>query len=73
MKVEEAFGQVLRSKREQAGLTQTLLAELSGLDRTFVSLLERGERHPSLRTIFAISSALDMLPEDLVREVRLCE
>jgi len=72
MNLETAFGKVLRGRREAASLTQTALAEQSGLHTTFVSLLERGERQPSLATLFALAKALDVEPEDLVREVREC-
>lgn len=73
MGLEEAFGRVLRKRREEAGLSQAALAELSQLDRTYISLLERGERQPSLRTIFALAQAFGAAPEDLVRETRQCD
>lgn len=68
MEPEAAFGNIIRFRREELGLTQARVAELSELDRTFISLLERGERQPSLRTIFALAHALEVSPEDLVRE-----
>ena len=43
---------------------------MCGLDRTFISLLERGHRQPSLGTLFNLSKALSMKPEDFVRAVR---
>jgi transcriptional regulator with XRE-family HTH domain len=72
MDLEVAFGKVLKSRREGRGLTQSGLADLCELDRTFISLLERGERQPSLRTIFALAEALEVSPEDLVRDTRQC-
>jgi transcriptional regulator with XRE-family HTH domain len=36
------IGEVLRAKREKLGISQEGLAELAGVDRTYVSILERG-------------------------------
>lgn len=66
MKVEKAFGSVLREAREKAGLSQDQLAHDAGLHRTYVSLLERGKRQPSLRAITALSRALRIPPSTLV-------
>lgn len=60
LSVEEAFGQTLRELRKEKGLSQEELAYESGLDRTFISLLERGKRQPSLGTIISIANTLSM-------------
>ena len=54
-----AFADVLRQLREQSGLSQEALATKSGLDRTFISLLERGQRQPTLKTLARLAEALD--------------
>lgn len=56
----ECFGKVLREARERAKLSQEALADLADLDRTYVSLLERGRRQPSLTTMLALAAALDL-------------
>lgn len=66
-----AFGQLLKELREERGLSQSQLALDSGLDQTFVSLLERGRRQPSLITIFALCDALHVEPETVVRRLAL--
>ena len=66
MKAEKAFGEVLRAIRQSRKLSQEALAHESGLDRTFISLLERGERQPTLRTLLALSRALDVTASSLV-------
>ena len=48
---EKAFGQALRAIREEKGISQERLALDAGFDRTFVSLLERGLRSPTIRTV----------------------
>ncbi len=66
MRPEDAFGLVLRSLRQERGMSQETLALDSNLDRTFISLLERGLRQPSLRTIIQLARSLGLAPEDLV-------
>jgi len=65
----KAFGKVLRSRRVAAGLTQEELAFASDLDRTYVSLLERGIRQPSLTTIYSVSKALGIKPWVLLKDI----
>lgn len=69
MKIDEAFGDVLRDLRTSKGITQERLAFDAALDRTYISLLERGLRQPSLATIFQLSKALDMYPAQIVQRV----
>jgi transcriptional regulator with XRE-family HTH domain len=69
LSVHRAFGQVLREYRKKANLSQEELAHRSGIDRTFVSLLERGLRQPSLSTILELSKVLGVAPSSLVNEV----
>lgn len=69
LSVEEAFGQTLRELRKEKGLSQEELAHESGLDRTFISLLERGKRQPSLGTIISIANALTLSASELINKV----
>jgi transcriptional regulator with XRE-family HTH domain len=66
---EKAFGQVLRSVRESHGLSQEELAARAGYHRTYIGQLERGEKSPSLRTLFNLSSTLQVTPSVLIRRV----
>ena len=70
MDLAEAFGIVLREQRLKADLSQQNLAFECDLDRTYISLLERGLRQPSLNTLFLIADALEIKPEALVVKVR---
>ncbi len=58
MKNEFLFGDVLRELRRKSNFSQEKLAQECDLDRTFISLLERGKRQPSLITLFKLSSVL---------------
>lgn len=60
MTPEEAFGVALRKVRRSRRLTQEALAEACGLNSTYISLLERGLKSPTLRTIMQICGALQM-------------
>lgn len=66
MKIEEAFGIALKHLRQDRKLSQEKLAEICGLHRTYISLLERGMKSPSLATIFRLADALRLEPHQLV-------
>ena len=56
--VQRRFGLRLRELRLKAGLSQEDLALEAGLDRTYVSSVERGERNISLQNIAKLGKAL---------------
>lgn len=59
------FGERLRDLRKRAGLSQEELAHEAGLDRTYVSGIERGVRNPSLRNIARLAGALGIHVREL--------
>jgi len=67
--IVEVFGKVLRELREENQLSQEKLAEYCELDRTYISLLERGLRQPTITTIFKLSKALNISPSLLIEKV----
>lgn len=69
MSISEAFGLILRQVRQDKGLTQQRLGELAGLHRTYVSLLERGRRTPTLDVLFRLAESLGVSASDLVKEL----
>jgi transcriptional regulator with XRE-family HTH domain len=62
--LRQEFGDCLKEQREAAGLTQERLAELAGMDRTTISLYERGERMPGLDSILKLIKGLDLSSTD---------
>ena len=66
MQPEKAFGLVLSESRKKKAISQEQLADITGLDRTFISLLERGQRQPSLTSILTLAKALNMGPDKLI-------
>lgn len=69
MGIPEAFGKVLRKHRIKANMSQEQLALLCDLDRTYIGLLERAKRQPTLTTVFTISKQLNVCPNVLIKEV----
>jgi transcriptional regulator with XRE-family HTH domain len=67
--VIEVFGKVLRKLREEKQLSQEKLAEYCELDRTYISLLERGLRQPTITTIFKLAKALNITPSQLIGKI----
>ena len=57
------FGYSVRKLRQNAGFSQEELAYKSGLHRTYIGSVERGERNLSLKTIYKLAEALDIKPE----------
>lgn len=66
---EAAFGLVIRELRNQLDISQEKLALISDMDRTFISLLERGLRQPSLKSILRLSESLKIRPGELIDRV----
>jgi transcriptional regulator with XRE-family HTH domain len=67
--IRDAFGRVLRSLRNEHGLSQESLGLSASLQRKHISRLELGEMQPSLSTVFKIAAALQVTPGDLVAMV----
>ena len=68
--IAKSFGNVLKQLRQDRGLSQEKLGFASGYHRTYISLLERGEKSPSLRTIFRLAQALKVEPSEMVERVQ---
>ncbi|MDB6158165.1 MAG: putative transcriptional regulator [Gammaproteobacteria bacterium] len=67
-RVALAFGETLKLARRRRGLSQEQLAAVCNIDRTYPSLLERGQRTPSLSVLLDLAAALHVPPERLVVE-----
>lgn len=58
---------VLVQLRAARGLSQERLSFEAGMDRSYISLLERGHKSPTLDTIFSLCNALDIPFDQLAR------
>jgi transcriptional regulator with XRE-family HTH domain len=68
--IEQQFGEALRQLRIQKKLSQEALGFESGYHRTYISLLERGKKSPSLNTIFKLADTLNIKPSELVGSIQ---
>lgn len=58
MTIQSKFGENVRRLRKRAGFSQEVLADRTGLHRTYIGGIERGERNPSLENIVALADGL---------------
>jgi DNA-binding XRE family transcriptional regulator len=63
----ELLGCTVREIRTEKGLTQEELAEMCGVNRTFVIAVEKGRQNASVMSLVKISAALGVLPSELFR------
>ena len=63
---ERAFGEALRETRKERGISQMDLYTASGIDRTYISAVERGLQSPTIRMIARFAKYLKVRPSDLV-------
>ena len=63
-----AFGRAIKQLRVVRGISQEQLGYDSGLHRTYVGGIERGERNPSLANIIRIAEALGVPASELMAE-----
>lgn len=58
------FGQQIRKLRKKQGITQEKLAELTGIDYSYLNMIEAGKKNPSLKRIARLARVLKVsLPE----------
>ena len=67
--IENAFGHVVRMLRMERNLSQEKLSELSVLDRSYVSEIERGEKTASIRTLYKLCAGLEVSLSTFIIEV----
>lgn len=65
----QRFGARVREVRKAKGLSQEALADLCGLDRTYISGIERGKRNVALRNVEVIAKSLGLSISELMRSL----
>ena len=68
MDVVQLLGENVRRQRKLKGMTQEQLALEAGMERSYVSDLERGQRNPSVRALGRLAEALGVLPHQLLTQ-----
>ena len=67
MDLREVFAANLRRWRNQRGLSQDDLAYEAGVSRSYLSQLEKGAYHASLKIVGRLAEALNVEPAELLR------
>lgn len=62
------FGERVRKERLKQNLSQEKLAEIAGLHRTYIGMIERGEKNITLANIEKIAKSLNVTIADLFQE-----
>lgn len=63
------FGAVVKDYRAKLAISQEELAHRAGLDRTFVSRIERGVRQPTISSLIRLGQALGVSASELISVV----
>ena len=67
--LKKAFGTVIKTLREEQGISQQELADYSEVDRTYISDLERGLYYPTLNTVYKLAEVLKRKPYEVIQKV----
>jgi transcriptional regulator with XRE-family HTH domain len=70
LRISKLFGLAVRNRRMAAGLSQEKLADGAGLHPTYVSMVERGVRNPTLDVSARIAKALKVSLPKLIEEAQ---
>lgn len=62
-------GEAIAYFRKEKNLSQEVVSGLADIGRTHLSAIERGERKPTLETLYRISLALDVNMSDIVKKI----
>ena len=65
----QRLGTLLRESRVKAGLSQEDLSEISGLHRTYIGCIERGEKNVSVFNFLRIAQAIGEKPEKIISKI----
>ena len=66
--IRKIVGRNVRQARQAAGLSQEALADRAGIDRTYVSGVERGVRNPTVTIVARLAEAMGVPAADLLRD-----
>ena len=67
MDMRKLVGRNVKRIRQEKGLTQEQLAEISGFSQQYISGLEQGRRNPTIVSIYELATALGVSHMELVR------
>ncbi|MDO9050646.1 MAG: helix-turn-helix transcriptional regulator [Methylotenera sp.] len=65
------LGVAIRAARQAQGLSQEALAEIAGIDRSYMGGIERGEHNLAIMNLLKIASALGVNASTLIDKVEI--
>ena len=65
----KTFGNTIRTKRLEHGLSQEKLAHRAGLHRTYIGMIERGEKNITLLNIEKLATAFSCSISEIVKHL----
>lgn len=68
--LKEVISLNIKRYRKAKGISQEKLALISGIDRSYMSEIERCLANPSIEALLRISNALEVHPEDLFKSMK---
>ncbi|MBU3916235.1 helix-turn-helix domain-containing protein [bacterium] len=68
-KIQSKFGRIVKKERLKAGLSQEKLAEKARMHRTYIGMIERGEKNITIANIEKISKALNISIANLFGQI----
>lgn len=68
--LKEAISSNIKKFRKAKGISQEKLALISGIDRSYMSEIERCLANPSIEALLRISNALEVSPEELFKTIK---
>lgn len=69
MDIKEKFGIRLKTLRKEKGLSQEELALKSGLNRPYISAIEKGKRNVSLEVMEKLAGAFEVSISDFLNKI----
>ena len=62
----EKFGDTVQKVRKSQGISQEELAAKLAMHKNYIGMIERGERNPTIRTLYKIAKALKVNSSELL-------
>lgn len=68
--ISSEVARLLKEEREKQHISLNLLAQKAGVNRQSVAFIEQGLRNPTLNTLFRLTLALEISPEEIIGRAR---
>lgn len=65
--IRKTVGQTIKNLRQVKNISQEELATLAGVHRTYIGMVERGEKNVTIVTLHRLSEALGVPPAELLK------